>query len=145
MNTPIHLSTNTVIGLVLYYKFNTDLKTTLAFIIWGTFLDIDHLFYLAIKYKTLNIKKWISPWKKLRKNMQAQLYIFHSPEFNSFLIILSLINKFFIIILLASVIHIILDTIEHYQFHQNFKWIKNWSIIYNLLNSKNSSSLEPKT
>lgn len=132
MNTPIHLSTNTIIGLTLYHGFNTDLKTSLTFIIWGTFLDIDHLFYLALKYKSLNIKKWLKPWKKLRKNMQAKLYVFHSPEFNLALIILCFVNKFFLIVLLASLIHIILDIIEHYLYHRNFTWIKNWSIIYNL-------------
>ncbi len=131
MNLPTHLITNTVIGAIFYkIEFIKSLKIYLLFIVLGILIDLDHILFLIIKYKTLSPKKLIQAGNYYRQEMQANLYIFHSPEFNFILLILSFFNQIFFLLFLSNLIHILLDTIEHYRFHKNFKWFKEWSLVY---------------
>ena len=84
---------------------------------------------LKMKEKLLNAKDMVNG-KKMRSKMQPGLYIFHSPEFNVILLSLSFINEIALVIFSSNLIHIFLDVIEHYKYHKNFFWIKEWSIIH---------------
>lgn len=134
MNLPTHLITNTITGAIFYkIDFIHSLKIYLLFIALGVLIDLDHILFLIIKYKTLSPKKLIQAGKEYREKMRANLYIFHSPEFNLFLLMLSFFNHIFLLIFLSNLMHILLDTVEHYNFHKNFKWLKEWSVINNLI------------
>ncbi|HPA25306.1 MAG TPA: hypothetical protein PLK76_00905 [bacterium] len=134
MSIPVHLATNTIIGAIFYRFGIIDLlKFYLLFIALGFLLDVDHVLYFIIKERTLNPKKLFTAGRAERRKMKAHLYIFHSPEFNLLLLILSFFNQIFFIILLSNLIHLSLDIIEHYRFHKNFKWLKEWSLINNLI------------
>jgi hypothetical protein len=136
MNWLTHLFTNLIIAIPLKYLFNLELNLIIIFILWSILIDIDHIFLFIFKYKTLNLKKIWKISKKLREKMQAELYLFHSPEFNIILLILSVFNKLALIIFISNLIHISLDTMEHYKAHRNFKWFKKWSIIYSIIKTE---------
>ncbi len=136
MNWLIHLFTNLIVIVPLKNFLNLSNPYVIFFILWGILIDIDHIFLFIFKYKTLSIQKIWRISEKLRKKMEAKLYIFHSPEINIILLIISFFNKLALIIFLSNIIHITLDTIEHYKAHKNFKWFKEWSIIYALSKKK---------
>lgn len=133
MNTLTHIAVNTAISFPMKYVFNCDLPTVFIFmVVGGILIDIDHLLFLTFKHKTINPKKWILIGKKMRSKMQPGLYIFHSPEFNILLLLLSLFNEIAWVVFLSNFVHITLDIVEHYKYHGNFIWMKNWSITYSL-------------
>ncbi|HPI67253.1 MAG TPA: hypothetical protein PKZ16_01795 [bacterium] len=133
MNLSKHLVVNIATG-VIFYRFGVinSLKFYLLFIIFGILIDVDHVIYLIFKEKTSNFKKLLVAGKNERKKMQAHLYIFHSPEFNFVLAILSFFNQIILLIFLSNMIHLILDIVEHYHFHKDFRWFKQWSVIYHV-------------
>ncbi len=136
MNLPTHLTINIITGAVFYkIEFINSFKNYLLFIALGILIDLDHILFLIIKHKTLNPKKLIQAGKKYREKMQANLYIFHSPELNFILLVLSFYKSIFLLIFLSNLIHILLDTFEHYKFHKNFKWLKEWSIVCNFFHN----------
>jgi len=133
MNTPTHIIANTSISIPLKYAFGWDWSTVILFAIAGGILiDVDHLFFFILKHKTVNPKRLILIGKKMRSKMQPGLYVFHSPEFNVALFLISFFSPLVLIIFLSNLTHIILDVIEHYKYHKNFLWIRSWSIIYSL-------------
>ena len=133
MNTPTHLAMNIIISVPLKQYFGWGWGSILIFIFVGIFIDIDHLLYFIFRYKIIKPREWLRIGKKLRVQMQARLYFFHSPEFNAILFFLSFFNHIALVILLSNIIHIFLDIIEHYRYHRNFSWMKRWSVIYSFL------------
>jgi hypothetical protein len=129
MNPPTHFGVNLIIAVPLKYVFGWDSSLLIIFISAGVLIDFDHIFFLIIEYPKANIKAWVSKALEMRARMQANLYIFHSPEFNLLLLILSFFNHICLAIFLSNLIHTSLDAIEHYHYHKNFSWFKRWSII----------------
>lgn len=133
MNFPTHLVLSTAVAVPLKYAFNFENTSIFVFIVWSSFLiDIDHIFYYAIKHRTLSFKKWLEVGKKMRNKMQPGLFIFHSLEFNLLLLLFSALYPWLLIFFLGSIVHTLLDTIEHYRYHRDFKWIKKWSIFISI-------------
>ena len=130
MNILIHLIVNSLAAIPLKYYLGWDLRAVLIFVLAGILIDLDHLFYFFVKYKTIKLYQLITIGKELRKRMKPGIYIFHSFEFNIILIMASVFHHIIAIVLLSNAIHIILDIIEHYHYHRNFLWIKKWSMIY---------------
>ena len=95
-------------------------------------MDIDHSLFFSVKYRTVSPKRWIKVGKGFQKKMQANLYIFHSPEFNAGLFILSLLHPAFLVLFVSNIVHIYLDALDHYRYHRNFHWVKRWSLLYHL-------------
>lgn len=127
-----HISANIVASFFMYYLFALDFNEFILFILCSVLVDIDHLIFFILNYKTINPTKIISIAKKLRKNMEAKFYLFHSPEFNISLLALSFFSRYAFIILISNLIHIALDIIEHHAYHKNFLWMREWSVIYNV-------------
>ena len=65
--------------------------------------------------------------------MQPNLYVFHSPEVNIVLGVLSFFNFLFFLVFLSNVVHLGLDILEHYAYYKHFRWIKQWSILFEFL------------
>lgn len=134
MKTSTHLIANGSIALALNFSTNIETNHLVAFIAWGgIIIDVDHPILYFSKYNTLKIKDWVKIQKSLAKKLQAELYFFHSPEINLTLMILGVFYPFFLWIFLSSLIHITLDIISHYAYHKNFKFLRKWSIIYNII------------
>ena len=132
MNALKHIMVNATISIPLHYVFGLDWATVVLFIAAGILIDLDHILFFIFKYKTIDPRKWMSIGKRMKSRMQPGLYIFHSPELNTLLLVYSFSNQVALIILLSNLIHIPLDILEHYKYHNNFSWIKRWSIIYSL-------------
>ena len=133
MTIPVHIAVNTLLSFPIQRVFEWDWRQVLLFIIVGGFLiDIDHPLYFGIKHKTASLKQLLKIGKKMHKKMRPGFYIFHSPEINLLFFFASFFYPIFIVVFLSNFFHIILDAIEHYRFHGNFRWIGKWSIIYNL-------------
>ncbi len=129
MNTLVHFSVNSLAVVPLRYYFNWNFETILIFILAGVLIDIDHLAYFSLKYKTLNPAKWWQIGKKLRRKMEPGTYVFHSPEFNGSLLAVSFFNHLAFVLLLSNTIHVSLDIIEHYKYYGNFAWMNKWRLI----------------
>ncbi|HLC65481.1 MAG TPA: hypothetical protein VJI46_05165 [Candidatus Nanoarchaeia archaeon] len=117
---------------LLEFFFDFGLGILALFVLLGVLIDIDHILYFIVKYKAWGIKKWLSISSRLRKNMQAKLYLFHSPEFNAMVAVGSFFQSIFLFVLLSNLLHISLDVIDHYKYHKNFSGLKNWSVFYSL-------------
>jgi len=139
MKIPTHLLANSAIASVLYFAVNINPIFPFVFTFWGGFLiDIDHLFLFIVKYKTCRIKRWIEIGNRLGDKQQAELYIFHSPEVNLVLAISSFFSQYLFWIFIGGLVHIALDIISHYSYHKNFLFLRQWSIVYRLVNLKSS-------
>ncbi|MFH2021500.1 MAG: hypothetical protein ABIJ34_08875 [archaeon] len=134
MNIFIHLMANLIVSYFLKIFLNMSDHLLLVFILAGVLIDIDHLFLFAVKYRKIDPKEWLARAKMLRKNMESELYIFHSPEFNLLLIAAAFFYEQIWLIILSNFIHISLDIIEHFTYHRNFRWIRRWSILFFLSN-----------
>jgi hypothetical protein len=135
MNPQTHIIVNTSISLPLKYIFGWDWSIVLLFVLaGGVLIDLDHPVYFILKYKTINLKKWLLIAKKMESKMEPGFYVFHSPEFNILLLIAAFFSKIALIIFFSNLIHITLDIIKHYKYHRNFLWMKRWSIICALIN-----------
>ena len=133
MNWLIHPIPNLIIAILLYEsKIVTSIPLLTLFILFSILLDIDHAIYFLLKYPKKSISRLIKKSKEYRKSMRPGFYIFHSPEILLLILILSPINQVISLLLLSNLIHIYLDIFEHYRHHKNFKFIKHWSIIYNI-------------
>lgn len=132
MNIPTHLAINAIAAIPLSHYLNWDYNLVLIFLLAGVLIDSDHFLFFFFKHKNLSLKEWVLTAKSLRAKMKPGLYIFHSPEFNFILLMLSIFNHVVLTIFLSNIIHISLDIIDHYRYHKNLLWIKEWSIIYAL-------------
>lgn len=132
MNLPSHLSANILTSMPLKHYLHLDWPTIFIFISLSVLLDLDHILFFIFKEKSFDPTVWLKVGRQMRQTMTPGLYIFHSPEFNIILFILSFFNKTILVFLLACLIHIMLDSLEHYRYHKNFSWFKKWSIFYNI-------------
>ena len=133
MNWLIHPIPNTIIAYVLYQTNTiTSIPLLIFFISLSILIDIDHILFFLIKYRDKTKEQIIKIWKHHRKHNISEFYIFHSPELNIILLILSPFNIFALLAFTSNIIHIALDIIPHVQTHRNMKWIKEWSIIHQL-------------
>jgi len=129
MKPHIHLVTNVAVGIPLHHiSFLPNLEYLLGFFLFGILIDIDHIFYFIWKHKTLRPRKWWQVALFYHKKSQPNFYIFHSPEFNFFLFLLSFFHHIFLILLLSNLIHIFLDIVNHYSRKGNLEIIRAWSI-----------------
>lgn len=116
--------------------------TEISILMFSTIaIDFDHVVYLSLRNNTYKPKSLLSIGKKYRDGMIPGLYFFHSPEFLAFLVVMSFKYRFAATILLSFTVHILMDIIEHYRFHRNFKWIFAWSPIYTILGQKHEYRL----
>ena len=134
MNYLSHFLINISLIILSKLLFNINNSFLLIFFIAGLLMDIDHLIFFAVKTKSFSLKKWSALGNKMRKKMQPGFYVFHSPEFCLIIMILSFFHVYFLIILINYIIHISIDITEHYTYHKNFRFIKTWSVIYQLNN-----------
>ena len=132
MHTITHLIVNLIAVIPLKHYLGWDFALTSIFVLAGIAIDIDHIIFFIIKYKTMKPSHWIKIGKRLRSKMQPNLNIFHSPEFNAALLLFGIFNNVALVILLSNITHLTLDAVEHYYYHKNFLWIKKWSIINSL-------------
>lgn len=132
MRSSAHLFVSNIVIVSLLPVNDFNYSALALFTIWSIGMDIDHIVYLVCKHKTFSLESWTKYCNGWRKNMQANLYIFHSPEFFLIIFFLCFMYRSFAVLLTAGLVHLAMDIIEHNQHHRNFSFLKKWSVIYTL-------------
>lgn len=125
MHNLYHLVINFLIAIILFFLFPNMFPVT-AFIIitiMGSLVDIDHIFYYAIKGGNQ---------KKDFKESNPHFYIFHTIESLILFAVLSFFLPIFLFIFLGSLIHNLFDILT-YIYIGRYDFLKYSSIIYFLL------------
>lgn len=139
MNWLIHPIPNIILGMILYnLGFITTPEMLVLFISFSILIDIDHFLYYSIKYRNKSLKQIIEIRNYNYIKKQPSFFIFHSPEFNILILILSFFNHYALLLLISNIMHISLDIPVQ---NNKFKCLKNWSIIYNIKNARQAKIL----
>jgi len=134
MTPPVHLAANAVIGSCLFAAGIVRTPAELGlFISYSVLIDADHILYFASRFAMRPLKETIRQAKHDRSHMVPHLYIFHSPEFNLLLLAGAFVSHAIFLLFVSNMIHILLDIIEHYRYHRNFRWMKKWSIVWSCI------------
>jgi hypothetical protein len=107
-----HFIASTILSVILYPFFG--ISSVLVYI-GGWLIDLDHMIYYAIKFRSLNYFKANKYFRELRPSGKKIINIFHTAEVWSLMIILSFFNTYALIITLGLALHIIMDFV--YQIH----------------------------
>jgi len=130
-----HLIVSLILAIILFPFFG--LYSFVA-LIGGFLIDVDHIILYWIRFKNLNLTKTYKYFREIGINKDLEEYkktirIFHSIEFIILIIIASFYHKFFLILLISLIIHMIMDLIHEYP---KFKILKPLSLIYHIKNAK---------
>ncbi|GAH03477.1 unnamed protein product [marine sediment metagenome] len=146
-----HLFLGIIFSLIILLIFpQIGLPGFLIIILSSVLIDVDHYIYYVYNKKDWSLKNAYN-WhiergkkerllKKERLKYKEIILIFHGIEYLSLLIILSIIHKFFLWILIGTIIHMVFDFIEDLN-HKNPLYFK-LSQIYNFITNKNKKELK---
>ncbi len=150
MKPQYHLTSGTILSLILYLFFNVSLLNTCLFYI-GTWLipDLDHFITFFKKTKSINPKKflensfrnrskWINLEKKEKEKYQYKPMFLHSIEFIVILICLSFLLNNLTYLVWGIIFHDILDVIDFIRRKENVfvKLSCFYTIFYNKKRNK---------
>jgi len=118
-----HIILGIIFSILIYFIFKVSLFDITLIFLASVFIDFDHYIWYFYEKKSLNLKhayywfienrkKWLMLSKKQRGDYKRVYLIFHSIEFWIFLLILSFINRIFLLILVGVLFHMIFDYIE---------------------------------
>ena len=104
----------------------------------GLVVDLDHIFYHSIKYKTLSLKQFKAWAYKEYKIHNPHFYLFHSVYIFLISITLTvLLGGFFHLIFLGIFFHMVIDVSTYLLYFRSFKpWFRYlfyWFLIYIVL------------
>ena len=89
-------------------------------------IDVDHYLFYFLYYKDISLKN--AYYYFLNKPKKVHLFIFHTIEFWTLLLLLSFITPFFLAILIGIFLHIIQDLTYHLYDPNSLKY-KPYSLI----------------
>lgn len=129
---------HTILNVVIFIPILLFLKIFLSeflllIIVWGVLIDLDHLPYYMLKFRTFDFSKILKFSNRDFKSDTVHFYPLHTLEFFIILSIAAVLAKFdtrFILIVLTGLVHWILDGVRHYMHHKNFSWLQYYSAIY---------------
>ena len=129
MDTIIHLAANAVLGAALAKGgIIESWGIYLLFVSFAALIDIDHIIYMIISEHSISAKKIIPIMKAYRTRMEPHLYIFHSPEFLFITALLALNHYIWGLLLASNLLHLSLDSLQHYLHNKNWDEFYEWSI-----------------
>jgi len=131
---------HTIVNMVIFSPILVFLKIfsvelLLMIITWGVLIDLDHLPYYILKFRTFDFFKILKFSGRDFKSDTVHFYPLHTLEFFVILSLSAVLVKFdmgFILFILTGLIHWILDGVRHYLHHRNFSWLKYYSAVYYL-------------
>tara|TARA_Y100000310_G_C20063181_1_gene525924 strand:+ start:17 stop:481 length:465 start_codon:yes stop_codon:yes gene_type:complete len=151
MKFKYHVLIGLIVSVILTYLFNLSLFTGTIIFLASFLIDVDHYFWYAFETKDINpfhaigwylasISKWEKLSKKQSLNYKKGVFIFHNWICWIILLILgSIIDLFFIWILMGFIVHIIPDLITLKRSKEPL--IQKISLSYVLKNNKGKKSL----
>ena len=129
MDFLVHIAANAVLGaFFIWGGVIRSFNVYLLFICFAVLIDLDHIIFHIFSQRTFHIKKMIPVMKKYRERMEPHLYIFHSPEFLFITALLALSHPLWGLLLASNLLHLSMDTLEHYLHKKNFDEFRAWSI-----------------
>lgn len=131
----VHVISNLIIFVPILSFLNISWDFLLLILAWGVLIDLDHIPYYSYKLRTLNFFKIVEFSDKDFKSDTVHFYPLHTLEF--FLIFGGIIylvdfDLKLVLLLLAGIVHWILDGMRHYLHHKNFHWLEYYSTFYYL-------------
>jgi len=132
MHSSKHIFVNAVFGSGLLYLLDYPLfsKELLIIVLFGLFVDLDHLFNQMWKGNLFEPKKMIQQWEATADGCTGELYIFHSYEFMGLFGLASLLHPLFLFAFVGLVLHFICDAIVNFKDTHTFEWFEDYSICY---------------
>lgn len=123
-----HIIVGIIVSFLLYPIYGLNV---LIILISNILIDVDHYLWYIFRIKKYNLINAFNFYKdrKLRKKYGRILHIFHTSEILAILIILSFYNKFFFLILMGVVIHLILDVIYEFKMYIKNNDVRIWSFL----------------
>lgn len=107
-----HFIASTILFIILYPFFGVS--SVLAYI-GGWLIDLDHMLYYAVKFRSLNYFKANRYFRELKPSGKKIINVFHTTEVWLLMLILSFLNTYALIITLGLALHIILDFLYQIQ------------------------------
>ncbi|MCK5283476.1 MAG: hypothetical protein KAK00_08790 [Nanoarchaeota archaeon] len=106
-----HFLASSILALILYPSFGIS---SLFIFITGFLIDIDHILYYYIRFKKFSIKETYVHCLKMGKKINKEEYkklilIFHNWELMFVLLLLSIVNKIFLVMSIGLLFHLIMD------------------------------------
>lgn len=134
MHSAKHAVINAVLGAGLLYIFDMPLlsKELAVIVLFGFFVDVDHMFNQMWKGNLFNPKKMIHDWESHADGYTGEMYLFHSYEFIG---LIGVIGAFFPLMrfaLAGLIMHFIFDAIVNFRQTHTLGWLEDYSIIYYL-------------
>lgn len=123
-----HLAAATFAGLMMLF-FGVPHAYVLLFVAWSVLIDLDHAMYLVIGQRTISPGKALELTRLYLRKREAHLYVFHSPEFLAALAVISVPFTAARVVLAATVLHTVMDTVSMHRFHKDFRWYLRWSVL----------------
>lgn len=115
MDIKFHFGFTSILAAILFPVFGWKV---LIFYIGGVLVDIDHYIWFVAKYKKINPLQCYNFYisESPRQNFKpiiGALHIFHTFEYLTFIIVLSLFNNYTFIYLIGLLGHYLLDLVWH--------------------------------
>ena len=131
----IHLIVSLILVAILFPLFGFY---SLIVLIGGFFIDLDHIIFHGVKFKSFDLMKAYNYCREITVNKKIKEYkkvikVFHSVEFVFLIAVFSFYYKIFLILLMGMIIHIIMDLINEYPIFGN---LNPYSIIIYVKNVK---------
>jgi len=134
MHSSKHVLINIVLGSGLLYLLDYQIfsKELLILVLFGFFVDLDHLFNQMWKGNLFEPKKMVQQWEATADGYTGELYLFHSYEFMTLIGLAGLLHPLFIFAFVGLVIHFICDAIVNFKETDTLAWLEDYSILYYL-------------
>lgn len=132
MHSSKHVLINAVLGSGLLYllEYSIFSKELLIMVLFGLFVDLDHLFNQMWKGNLFEPKKMIQQWEATAEGCTGELYLFHSYEFMTLIGLAGLLHPIFLFAFVGLVLHFICDAIINFKDTHTFEWLEDYSICY---------------
>lgn len=133
MDLKYHFVASTLLTLI-FLPF-VGLKAFLI-VVGGFLIDVDHYIWFVLKFKNLSLKDSYKFYKSGHTGYTGLLHIFHTLEFGTILIILSLFSIYAALILAGYALHMVMDYLYLFILKPDYKkcrvisiyhWLKNQS------------------
>jgi len=124
-----HILIGAIFSLLLFFFFKLSFTYSFLFFLSSVLIDVDHYFYYIFNNRNLSLskayrffvnseKKWFKLSIEERKKYKRTIFYFHGIEFLIPFTILSFIFNIFLPILFGFLLHIAVDLIELYYYHE---------------------------
>lgn len=139
MNVHEHLILTAIIGIVSLVWLDEFSGMALGIMLATTaIIDTDHIINYFMLGKPITFKAFYKHHMYHYKNKKERFYIFHTLEFQLFLLYMATKSWTWFLIFYSAVLHLLTDQTIYYLHHRSLKqmrpWISVWHVRENIKN-----------